>query len=272
MAMTNLQKIKNILLSPNAWEAVVNDQEFFKDTIAEMSGVPHVNYHAEGGVLDHVKLAFAEMLKIPDHDWFDLLLVLFHDVGKRKALAENGGKNMAKHEVYSSEWFFNWNKQFNIFGPNPFPYMAPGRWVIENHMTAHHINESKSVYKVMKLVTDEYFPRLARLATADALATLDESGKPRWPFSEVLESPNVKRWLGKPRPAPIVTEDDYEEHGVPSICTDELVEFGLKIQLNSGNTDPKRIINDVLSCDKIKETISKAESILAANEVISGLY
>ena len=265
--MTNFQKVKRILLADNAWDAVLAESELFGPTIAEMEGVPHVNYHAEGGVLDHVKLAFEEMQKIPDHDWFDLLLVLFHDVGKRKALAENGGKNMAKHEVYSSEWFFDWNKQFGIFGTNPFPYLAPGRWVIENHMTAHHINESKSVYRVMKLVTDENFPRLARLVTVDALATQDESGKPRWPFSDVLNSPNVKRWLGKPRPAPIVTEDDYEEHGVPSFCTEELVEFGLKIQLNSGHTDPERIINDVLSCDKIKETIRHAEMIMAQDEI-----
>ena len=52
--MTNFQKVKRILLADNAWDAVIAETELFGPTIAEMEGVPHVNYHAEGGVLDHV--------------------------------------------------------------------------------------------------------------------------------------------------------------------------------------------------------------------------
>lgn len=264
--MKNLQKIKNILLSDNAWEAVLADKELFGPTIAEMDGVPHVNYHAEGGVLDHVKLAFEEMQKIPDHDWFDLLLVLFHDVGKRKALAENGGKNMAKHEVHSANWFCEWCEQFDVFGEDRILPIV-GDWVIRSHMDAHHLNERSSVYGVMLVVTHGWFPRLARLATADALATLDEDGNPRWPFSDVLSSPNVQRWLGKPKPLPIVSEDDYRDRGVPEKVLPEVVEFGLKIQLNSKHTDPARIINDVLTCGKIKQLIKDEETRLAMAEV-----
>ena len=263
--MTNLQRVKNILISENPWDAILNERELFGSTIDEMVGVPHVNYHAEGGVMEHVKLAFDEMLKIPEHDWFDLLLVLFHDVGKKKALVENNGKNMAKHEIYSGEWFAKWCTRFDIFGCNLYPYLAPGRWVIEKHMEANQLFSAKNAYKIMTLVTDPYFPRLARLATVDGLATLGEDGKPMRLFSEILELPRVKRWIGQPKPCPIVLADDFIEHGVPSACTEELVEFGLKIQLNSGHTDPERIINDVLNCNKIKETISKSKAMLAMN-------
>ena len=269
--MTNLQKIKNILLCDNPWEAVVNDNEFFKETIAEMDGVPHVNYHAEGGVLDHVKLAFHEMLGIPDHDWFDLLMVLFHDVGKKKALAENKGKNMAKHDVFSGEWFRKWCETFKVFDNGIVSTQIlplTGQWIIENHMTAHHLHESSSTYRVMTVVTDENFPRLARLATADSLATLGDDMKPHWPFTEVLESKNVKRWLGQPRPLPIVDRDDFIDRGVPYACLYELVEFGLKIQLNNNTTDRDRIINDVMCCDKMKRLIKEAELEEAAAEVI----
>ena len=269
--MTNLQRIKNILLSPNSWEAVVNDQEFFKDTIAEMSGVPHVNYHAEGGVLDHVKLAFAEMLKIPDHDWFDLLMVIFHDVGKRKALETNNGKNMAKHDVYSSEWFAEWANKFNLFADgiaSTAKLRWDGEWIIENHMLAHHLADSSSVYRVMDVVTNECFPRLARLATADSLATLAEDGTPHWPFSDVLSDPKVARWVGKPRPLPIVDRDDFIDLDVPRQAIYDMVEFGLRLQLNNHTTDRARIINEVMSCDKIKKLIKDCRAQEALDEVI----
>ena len=261
--MTNLQKVKNILISKKPWDAIINERELFGETIDEMDGVQHVNYHFEGGVLEHVKLAFDSMMKIPGHDWFDLLIVLFHDVGKKKALAENNGKNMAKHELYSSDWFYEWHKKFDIFGGNPFPYLAQGRWVIEKHMAANQLYSAKNAYKIMNIVTDQYFPRLARLATADGLATLDESGKPMRLFSETLELPRVKRWIGQPRPCPIVLADDFIEHGVPAACTEELVEFGLKLQINFNNQiSPERIIHDVLSCDKMKDIIDRAKAML----------
>lgn len=269
--MTNLQKVKRILLADNAWDAVLAETELFGPTIAEMEGVPHVNYHAEGGVLDHVKLAFEEMQKIPDHDWFDLLLILFHDVGKRKALAENGGKNMAKHDIYSGEWFNDWCERFHVFDNGIVTsglLQLDGRWVIENHMVAHHLHESSSPYRIMTVVTDKLFPRLARLATADALATLGEDGKPHWPFSDVLNSDRVLRWLGKPRPLPVVDRDDFIDVGVPHGCLYEVVEFGLKLQINNHCTDRDRIINDVMCCDKIKNLIREAKNQTAIDEVI----
>ena len=263
--MTSFQRLKHILLTDNPWQTILAEKELFDSTIQEMDGVPHVNYHSEGGVLDHVKLAFEEMLKIPDHDWLDLLIVLFHDVGKRKALAENNGKNMAKHEEFSVDWFDSWNREHSTCDSVSARYILPARWVIKTHMTAHHLHESKSPYKVMNIVTNEQFPRLARLATADARATLDESRKPRWSFSKVLASPNVQRWLGKPRPCPIVTADDFIDRGISSSnieVLDTLVEFGLKIQLNSGHTVPERIIHDVLSCDKMKDIIDRTKAML----------
>lgn len=254
--MTNAYlDIKAVFLAPEPVEAICNNR-LLSFVVHELEGAEHPHYHAEGDAWEHTKLVIRNILDTPDHDWLDVLIALFHDVGKKLALHDNNFKNMAGHELYSVEFYNKWcyETNFNI----PGTLNEEVRWVILNHMKAHHLHEHRSTYDVMDMVTCPWFPRLARLTAADCLSTLEPDGTPHDNFDAVLKSPKVARWLGKPRPLPIVSAEDFSyECGVKYPLAYRCAEFGLKLQLNGNLTNPQHIKNGVLNDHEIKKLIAK---------------
>jgi hypothetical protein len=136
--------------------------------------------------------------------------------------------------------------------------MLPLHWVIENHMNALNLGQMKSRFKVMRIVTHQWFPRLHTLADADSKSTIGEDGKPVHNFmNEVLLAPKVSRWVGQCAPAPIANENDFYEANVPLNFTRAAVEFGLKLQVNGNLTSRQAIINGVLGDQTFNKNISE---------------
>ena len=252
--------IIDILSSDDPVGGIVGCADIFRFVGYKMVGVQHTRFHAEGDVWDHTKLCIKSLPK--DHDWVDVLIALFHDAGKKDALDANGGKNMAGHEVYSLDIFENWLEETHFMRDELLENTV--RWTIGNHMKVLNLDEMRSAYDVMDIVTDPWFPRLRTLATADCEATLGTDGKPTHPFSEILAHARVQRWLGKPRVEPIVNAADFLRAGVPTIgLAHQAVEAGLKIQINGNLKVRDHIINSVLHDRAFKQKIHSAQEYIS---------
>ena len=248
----NINKAIDIFNSEDPVSAILENRDFFPFIDNEMVGVEHVHYHSEGDVWNHTALTINNLRH--GHDWVDVMIALFHDAGKKRALDKNEGKNMAGHELFSLDVFNEWIKS-EIGGI--MPSSLPLRWVIENHMLAHRLADVKSNFRIMQIVTHQWFPRIHTLADADCKATIGEDGNPVHDFMrEVLLSPKVSRWVGQCAPAPIANENDFYEADVPLNFTREAVEFGLKLQVNGNITDRQHIINGVLGDKAFRGTIA----------------
>ena len=248
----NINKAIDIFNSEDPVSAILENRDFFPFIEKEMMGVVHPKVHCEGDVWDHTALVINNLR--PGHDWVDVMIALFHDAGKKRALDKNEGKNMAGHELFSLDVFNEWIKS-EIGGI--LPSSLPLRWVIENHMLAHRLADVKSNFRIMQIVTHQWFPRIHTLADADCKATIGEDDNPVHDFMrEVLLSPKVSRWVGQCAPAPIANDNDFYEADVPLNCTREAVEFGLKLQVNGNITDRQHIINGVLGDKAFRGTIA----------------
>ena len=245
-------RLIDILNAADPVQSILDNGDMFPFVENEMKGVAHPKVHCEGDVWDHTALVIRSLR--PGHDWVDVLIALFHDAGKKRALERNEGKNMAGHELFSLDIFNEW--LLHEVGMM-LPAITPLRWVIENHMNVINLGQMKSEYRVMKIVTHQWFPRLHTLADADCKATIGEDGKPVHDFMrEVLLSPKVSRWVGQCAPAPIANENDFYEADVPLNFTRAAVEFGLKLQVNGNITDRQHIINGVLGDKAFSGTIA----------------
>ena len=248
--------IKTAFLSENPIDAIMNNR-YLIAVVDELMGAQHPRFHAEGDAWEHTKLAITNMQAIPDHDWYDILLALFHDVGKKMAFRVNDGKNLAGHEKYSVLFFRKWVDEIGL--QMPYNLYLDCDWIIINHMNAHHLHEYKSAYDVMNIVTHPLFPRLARLAKVDSMSTLAGTGKPLHDFNDVLNSPNVKRWLGKPQVLPIVSIGEYQDRfNIPFELAAKCADLGLKMQINGNITNPQYIINGVTHDHVLKRQLREA--------------
>ena len=190
-----------------------------------MVGCDHVNYHREGDVWEHTKLVLQNIIKRP-HDHIDVAAALLHDVGKKHALAANGGKNMAGHEIYSrqiaekilEEWHFSYYDNIAIL------------WLVENHTKANDLVKCKSKYDAWILTGHPYFGRLHNLAIADSAGTLGDDGKPLIDYDDALSKSIAGQCIGNKMPLPICDVDDFD---VPAGYVDEAWRMAYKIQINS---------------------------------------
>ena len=262
-AAAKIDELIDIFRAEDPVESILDRRDLFPFIDREMIGVAHPRVHCEGDVWDHTALVIRNLR--PGHDWVDVLIALFHDAGKKRALEKNDGKNMAGHEIYSMQIFNEWLlKDCGVL----IPHIVPLGWVIENHMNAFSLGQMKSDYRVMQIVTHKDFPRLCTLAYADSAATLGPDMKPIHDFKkEVLDMPNVTRWLGMYAPAPIATADDFYAANVPLKFTREATEFGLKLQINGRITDRQSIINGVLGDKAFRERIEAWRNI---NDQVAG--
>lgn len=246
-------RLIDILSAADPVQSILDNGDLFPFVEKEMKGVAHPKVHCEGDVWDHTALVIRSLR--PGHDWVDVLIALFHDAGKKRALERNEGKNMAGHELFSLDIFNEW--LLHEVG-RMIPAITPLRWVIENHMNVINLGQMKSEYRVMKIVTDPSFPRLCTLGYADTAATLGPDMKPIHDFKkEVLDAPKVSRWLGMYQPAPIAVEEDFYINEVPVAFLREAVEFGLKLQINGRLTDRQSIIHGVLGDKAFRERINE---------------
>lgn len=248
----NINKAIDIFNSEDPVSAILENRDFFPFIEKEMMGVAHPKVHCEGDVWDHTALVINNLRT--GHDWLDVMIALFHDAGKKRALDKNDGKNMAGHELLSLDVFNEWlGHEVGGIIPN----IVPLHWVIENHMNALNLGQMKSRFKVMRIVTHQWFPRLHTLADADSKSTIGENGRPVHNFmNEVLLAPKVCPWVGQCAPAPIANENDFYEANVPLNFTRAAVEFGLKLQVNGNLTSRQAIINGVLGDRTFSKSIS----------------
>ena len=93
----NINKAIDIFNSEDPVSAILENRDFFPFIEKEMMGVAHPKVHCEGDVWDHTALVINNLR--PGHDWVDVMIALFHDAGKKRALDKNEGKNMAGHEL-----------------------------------------------------------------------------------------------------------------------------------------------------------------------------
>lgn len=248
----NINKAIDIFNAEDPVSAILENRDFFPFIDREMIGVEHPKVHCEGDVWDHTALVIKNLRS--GHDWVDVMIALFHDAGKKRALDKNEGKNMGGHELYSLDVLNEWLR--NDVG-GIIPNIVPAHWVIENHMNVLTLGQMKSRFRIMQIVTHQWFPRLHTLGDADSKATIGENGKPVHNFmNEVLLAPKVSRWVGQCAPAPIANENDFYEADVPLNFTREAVEFGLKLQVNGNITNRQYIINGVLGDSAFRKKIS----------------
>lgn len=239
------REIMDLLSVPDPLENIKARPDIFGEVIALMDGVQHPRFHAEGDVWQHTQLVIKNIVQNKFHDWVDVLAALFHDAGKKKALEENEGKHMGGHENHSVEIFRDWaffNGMDSMF-PEAVEAIV---WAIQNHMKAHRLAEVHGTYDIMVIVTNRWFPRLSRLASADSMSDLDDNGNPTSSFADVLACPSVARWVGESAPWPIVSRLDLNEAGIPPYLRDKGVEVAYKMQVNSGKLKREHLVNAVV--------------------------
>ena len=185
---SQVRKIASIFSSQNVLCEIENYKEKYFDFIDRyMVGCEHKNFHCEGDVWEHTKLVIKNVIA-EKHDWIDVLTALLHDVGKKDALERNNGKNMHAHDLFSEKIASEWLDKMG-FGEN---IRKDVLWIIRNHMLALDLKVMKSKFRIFDFVRNSLFYRVARLARADCRGTLDENGRPRDDFDEILKRPIVK--------------------------------------------------------------------------------
>ena len=85
----NINKAIDIFNSEDPVSAILENRDFFPFIEKEMMGVVHPKVHCEGDVWDHTALVINNLR--PGHDWVDVMIALFHDAGKKRALDKNEG-------------------------------------------------------------------------------------------------------------------------------------------------------------------------------------
>ena len=249
--MKDMREVVDLLSGPDPVAAIESRPDLFGEIIELMDGTEHPRYHCEGDVWAHTKLVIKNVAEDPDHDWLDILIALFHDVGKRRALVENKGKHMGGHENHSVTLFWDWCSKTGFTKSEPgrtWAYQAD--WCIKHHMEMHRLPEHRSACRIMLIVTDYLFPRLVRLATADAKSDLGPDGKPMSDINDILSHHKVARWIGKPAPAPIITSLDIAEWGVPLMARGTAYDIAYKMQVNGHCTNREHIKHAIMNDPK----------------------
>ena len=245
MSSSTHDHIMDILLSSNPVMGIITHSGLFPFVYFEMRGVQHVHMHAEGDVWQHTKLTINNMLAQENHDWLDILIALVHDIGKMEALEINHGQNMAGHDMLGVPKFDAWQK---LFMPGlPQDIVDTVEYCISMHMKAHNLAQMRSDYDIMELVTGKHFPRLARLARADSKSCLGVDGEPMHDFDqEVLDNSRVKRWIGQPPVAPVVSQYELTAAGVPEQLHPFGMNYCLKMQVNGNVTKRDSLVSALL--------------------------
>lgn len=249
--MKDMREVVDLLSGPDPVAAIEGRPDLFGQIIELMDGTEHPRYHCEGDVWAHTKLVIQNVAADPDHDWLDILIALFHDVGKRHALVENKGKHMGGHENHSVTLFWEWCSKTGFTNSEPGRTWAQhADWCITHHMEMHRLPEHRSACRIMLIVTDYRFPRLVRLATADAKSDLGPDGNPTSDINDILTHHKVARWIGKPAPAPIITSLDIVEWGVPLMARGTAYDIAYKMQINGHCTNREHIKHAIMNDPK----------------------
>ena len=249
--MKDMREVVDLLSGPDPVAAIESRPDLFGYIVGLMDGTEHPRFHCEGDVWQHTKLVIKNVAADPDHDWLDILIALFHDVGKKYALVENQGKHMGGHENHSVTLFWEWCSKTGFTNSEPGRTWAHhADWCIEHHMDMHRLAEHRSACRIMLIVTDHRFPRLVRLATADAKSDLGPDGKPTSDIKDILSHPRVARWIGKPAPAPIISSLDIAEWGVPLMARGSALDLAYKMQINGHCANREHIKNAIMNDPK----------------------
>ena len=206
-------------------------------------------WHKEGNVFNHTMLVSENMVS-QEHDWLDVLAAILHDVGKPEAGRRNGLKNgvpcVHGHDVIGAPIAYDFCK--NLGMKNEDCEMI--RWLVENHMLAHRISETKSKYKVWKLVSHKWFDRLLKLSNADSKGSIHDVPDELPDLCEFIKEPWVASLIGKPMPKPIVTGVDLMALEIkPNKNFAKALETGYKMQIDN-NTPKKEIISNIANLAK----------------------
>lgn|SRR5574344_1269683 len=160
-----------------------------------------------GNVWDHTMLVLNDIMK-QEHDWIDLTIALFHDIGKPEAAEKNGyahtgdtWKSLKMHELYSRDIAFNWMENMG-FKKDKIDVVT---WTVEHHMQAHQLNSMTSKYKVWKILRNQYFDRLFKLTKSDDAGSINKSPDEFVNITEFIERDSIKELINTPMPKEIVS-------------------------------------------------------------------
>jgi tRNA nucleotidyltransferase/poly(A) polymerase len=206
-------------------------------------------WHKEGNVFNHTMLV-VEAMKSQEHDWLDMLAAVLHDIGKPEAGRQNGLKNgipiVHGHDTIGAPIAYDFCK--NLGMRNEDCEMI--KWLVENHMLAHRISETKSKYKVWKLVSHKWFDRLLKLSIADSKGSLHEVPDETPDLCELIKEKWVADLIGKSMPKPLVNGIDLICLGLkPNKNFSKALEVGYKMQIDN-NAQKKDIISNISSLAK----------------------
>lgn len=243
-------QIIDIMNSKDPVTEILSNRDLFPFVDECMIGYGYSKWHSEGDVWKHTELAIHTVVHM-DHDWLDVLIALLHDIGKKSALEYNEGRNMIGHDAVGAKMAADWMKT-NGFDNDEIDIVE---YVIKMHMRVKKINEMKSEYDVMDMVTNPYFGRLKILAYADCEATLGPDFKPTSNFNDIMCATYAVKWEGRCRPLPVVRDCDLAEAGIPYALLAEAKERTLKQQINGGVTRSSSLIASLVNDPAFRKKI-----------------
>ena len=208
-------------------------------------------WHSEGNVLNHTMLVFEQAANM-EHDYIDIIAALLHDVGKPAAGATNGKKDgipiVHNHDTIGAPIAYDICKNMGLSNED----CNTIKWLVENHMLAHRISETKSKYKVWKLVSHPLFNRLLKLSIADSNGSISLKESETMDLCEFIKESWVKDLVGKPMPKRLVNGDDFIQKGItPSQFFKKALEVAYKLQIDQ-ELSKDVIISNVLHIAKGK--------------------
>ena len=119
-------------------------------------------------------------------------------------------------------------------------------FVVRNHTMANDLVKCKSKYDCWKLIQCPLFPRLRRLAVADAAGTYGPDMAPIVDYEAELANSVAGFCLANPMPEPLMTVDDLVERGVNPDDIPDMLDMCHKIQVNGNVTKKNSIIGNAI--------------------------
>ena len=232
-------------------EGILHQIGFEKYFIEMQNCEQSKTWHSEGNVLNHTMLVFEQAANM-DHDYIDIIAALLHDVGKPAAGATNGKRDgipiVHNHDTIGTPIAYDICKNMGLINED----CNTIKWLVENHMIAHRISETKSKYKVWKLVSHPLFNRLLKLSIADSNGSISLKESETMDLCEFIKESWVKDLVGKPMSKRLVNGDDFIQKGVaPSPFFKKALEVAYKLQIDQ-ELPKDVIISNVLHIAKGK--------------------
>lgn len=215
-----------------------------------------------GTVKDHTLLVMKKMAALmkgradlSEQQRFMLMMVaLLHDIGKPTAGRKNGCKpertwpDVHDHDAVGAPLAKEWAAKLGLTLAEQDQLYR----MTLLHMQMHKLGQMKSLYKVLKITTQDCFKELCLLAKADSEGCIKTTADDEeMDIDEALMTPLVKKALTyKKLPPRIVRGDDLIEAGLkPGPAFAFRLEVAHKLQVDKGITDKAQLLKQALAAE-----------------------